>query len=88
MYGKLGERAVCGEFCVLIGYPSGQDEAILPARDCPYCSRNNISPKFMRVHESFLSQNIFRDSEKIFCDLFVGMELEYEKTETHHHFCV
>ena len=42
----------------------------------------------MRVHESFLSQNIFRDSEKIFCDLFVGMELEYEKTETHHHFCV
>ena len=24
------ERAVCGEFCVLIGYPSGQDGAILP----------------------------------------------------------
>ena len=30
LYGKLRERAVCGEFCVLIGYPSGQDGAILP----------------------------------------------------------
>ena len=27
---KFRERAVCGEFCVLIGYPSGQDGAILP----------------------------------------------------------
>ena len=34
----------------------------------------------MRVHESFLSQNIFRDSKKIFCDFSVGMELENEKT--------
>ena len=39
LYGKLRERAVCGEFCVLIGYPSGQDGAILPARDCPFRSR-------------------------------------------------
>ena len=36
----------------------------------------------------FLSQNIFRDSKKIFCDLFVGMELENEKTETRYHFCI
>ena len=28
------------------------------------------------------------DSKKIFCDLFVGMELENEKTETRHHFCI
>ena len=34
----------------------------------------------MRVHESFLSQNIFCDSKKIFCDLSVEMELENEKT--------
>ena len=88
LYDKLREWAVCGEFCVLIGYPSGQDGAILPARDFPFCSRNNISPKSKRVHESFLSQTIFRDSKKIFCDLFVGMELENEKTETCHHFCV
>ena len=39
LYGKLRERAVCDEFCVLIGYPSGQDGAILPARDCPFRSR-------------------------------------------------
>jgi len=39
LYGKIRERAVCGEFCVLIGYPSGQDAAILPARDCPFRSR-------------------------------------------------
>ena len=49
---------------------------------------NIISPKFKRVQESFLSQTIFRDSKKIFCDLFVGMELENEKTETRYHFCI
>ena len=41
----------------------------------------------VRVHERFLSQNIFRDSKKIFCDFSVGMELENEKTETRYHFC-
>ena len=54
----------------------------------PVCSRNNISPKSKRVHESFLSQNIFRDSKKIFCDFSVRMELENEKSETHYHFCI
>ena len=88
LYGKLCKPLVCGKFCVLIGYPSGQDGAILPARDCPFCSHNNISPKSKRVHESFLSQNIFHDSKKIFCHLFVEMELENEKTETRYHFCV
>ena len=39
LYGKLRERAVCSEVCVLIGYTSGQDGAILPARDCPFRSR-------------------------------------------------
>ena len=28
------------------------------------------------MHESFLSQNISRESKRIFCDLSVGMELE------------
>ena len=28
LYGKLRERAVCGEFFDLIGYPSGQDGAL------------------------------------------------------------
>ena len=61
--------------------PERQEGAILPARDCPFCSRNNISPKFKRVHESFLSQNISRESKKIFCGFSVRMELENEKTE-------
>ena len=39
-----------------------------------------------QVHQSFLSQNIFRDSKNIFCDFSVGMELENEKTETCRHF--
>ena len=33
------EAEVCGEFGVLIGYPSGQDGVILPARDYPFRSR-------------------------------------------------
>ena len=54
-------------------------------RYCPpgiacFVPANKISRKIKRVHESFLSQNIFRDSKKIFRDLFVGMELENEKT--------
>ena len=57
------------------------------ARDFPFCSRNSISPKSKRVYESVLSQNIFREGKKIFCDFSVGMELENEKTETRHDFC-
>ena len=34
------------------------------------------------MQESFLSQNISRDSKKIFCDFSVGMELENAKTES------
>ena len=34
------------------------------------------------MHESFLSQNSFRDSKKIFCDFSVWLELENEKTES------
>ena len=72
----------------MIGYWSGQDGAILPARDCPFCSLNNILPKSKQVHKSFRSQNIFRDSKKILCDFSVGLELENEKTETRYHFCI
>ena len=62
-------------------------------RYCPpgiarFVPANKISRKIKRVHESFLSQNIFRDSKKIFRDLFVGLELENEKTETRYYFCI
>ena len=50
----------------------GQDGAILPAQYCPFCSRNSISPKSKRVQERFLSQNIFHDSKRIFCNFPVG----------------
>ena len=66
----------------MIGYGRGQNGVILPAWECPFCSHNKISPKYKRVHESFLLQNIFHDSKKIFCDFSFGMELENEKTES------
>ena len=34
------------------------------------------------MHESFLSQNIFSDSKKIFYDFSVRMQLQNEKTES------
>ena len=41
-----------------------------------------MSLKSKRVQESFLSQNIFHDSKKIFCDFSAGMELENEKPKS------
>ena len=67
---------------------SGQDEVILPARDCPFCSHNNILPTSKWVHKCVLLQNIFCDGKKIFCDFSVGMELENEKTDMRYHFCI
>ena len=60
LYGKLCERAKGTKSCTVIGYLSRQDGVILPAWDRLFCFRNNISPKSKQVHESFLSQNIFR----------------------------
>ena len=40
LYGWLRKRARWSESCVLIGYPSGQDGPILPARDCPLCAHH------------------------------------------------
>ena len=62
----------------MIGYPRGQDWAILSARDCPFCSHNNVSLNSNWVLESFLSQNILRDSKSNFCNFSVRMELETE----------
>ena len=67
---------------------AGKMERYCPPGIARFVPANKISPKFKRVQESFLSQNIFRDSKKIFCDLFVRMELENDKTETCHHFCI
>ena len=70
----------------VIGYLGGHDGVILLTQDCPFCSRNNILPKSKQLYESFLSQNIFRNSKKIFCHFSLGMEIE--KNDMHHHFYV
>ena len=52
-------------------------------RDCPFCSRNKISPKSKRVHESsLLKKKNFRDSKNIIYDYPVRMQLVNEKTES------
>ena len=67
---------------------AGKMERYCPPGIARFVPANKISPNFKRVHKSFLSQNIFRDSKNISGDLFVGMELENEKTETRHYFCI
>ena len=58
MASSASEQYAANSVHVLIGYPSGQDGAILPARwsdTARFVPANKISPKFKRVHESFLS---------------------------------
>ena len=45
LYGQLRERARWTKSSAVIGYPSGQDGAILPARDYPLYPAWKISPK-------------------------------------------
>ena len=79
--GKLRERAVCGEFCVLIGFPSGQDGAILPARDCPFGSRKQNFAKFQAsARKVSFAEIIFCQGRKIFCVFSVFMEPEKAST--------
>ena len=40
----------------MIGYPSGQDGAILPARDYALCPARKISPKIEDDNKSFIDQ--------------------------------
>ena len=63
LYGKLRERAVCGKFCVLIGYPSGfnvSDERIILGGDFNVtmdldldCSSGNPAFKDLSVWRTF-----------------------------------
>ena len=65
---------------------AGKMERYYPNRGFPFfSSHNNISPKSKQVHDSFLSQNIFRNSKKIFC---VRIELEKLKNEMGLHFFI
>ena len=70
----------------MIGYPSGQDGAILPARDYglfpapqeTFCEAKTGLPKFSCL--VFALKYIFRDSYR-FPVVSVSMELQNEKTE-------
>ena len=42
---RFRERAIGTKSCSVIGYPSGQDGAILPARAYPLCTVRKISLK-------------------------------------------
>ena len=70
-----------------MGYPSGQDGAILPARDCPFCSRITFRRSRSGYTEVFF-RKIFSVTAKGFSviSLSGSMELENDKTETGHHF--
>ena len=52
-YDHLRERARWTKSHAVIGYPRGQDGAILPARHCTFCSWNNISHKSKWVRHRF-----------------------------------
>ena len=45
-------------------------------------------PRSKQVHDSFLSQTIFCDSKKIFCDFSVRLELENLKNKMDLHFSI
>ena len=45
LYGWLRERTKWPKSRAVIGYPSGQDGAILPARDYKLCPASKITPK-------------------------------------------
>ena len=62
----------------MIGYPSGQDGAILPAQDCPFFLGIKFRRSPSRCTKVFFPKYILRDREKIFCDFSAGIELENE----------
>ena len=73
LYGKLREQAVCGKFCVLIGYPSRQDERYFPLGTARFVPANKILPKCKQVHETFLSLKLLSAKVKRFFVLSVSL---------------
>ena len=59
-----------------------------PARDYPSRSHNNISLKSKRVHVVFFHEIFSVTCKNIFCDFLLEIEVENEKIEMHHHFCM
>ena len=64
---------MCGKFCVLIGYPSRQDERYCPPGTACFVPANKIFPKFKQVHESFLLLKLLSAKVKRFFVLSVSL---------------
>ena len=76
---RSSERALCSEFCVLIGYPSGgKMEQYCPPGTAHFVPANKISPKFRRVHKSFLLLKLFSANTKRF--FVISLSLRNQKT--------
>jgi len=54
LYGQFREWARWIESCTVIGYPSGQDGAILPGRDYPPCPQEQFPQN--PYYKSFIDQ--------------------------------
>ena len=57
-------------------------ERYCPPGTARFVPVNKISPKFKRVHESFLLPKLFSANTKTFCDFSVLEEPENGKTES------
>ena len=55
-------------------------ERYCPPGTARFVPANKISPKFKRVHETFLSLELLSAKNKIFCDFSVFMEPEKAST--------
>ena len=61
---------------------AGKMERYCPPGTARFVPVNKVSPKFKRVHESFLLPKLFSANTKTFCDFSVLEEPEYGKTES------
>ena len=84
LYGQLRERAKWIESSTVIDYPSGQDGAILPARDYPLCPARNFF--FQKPYnKSFVDQACSVKMAGywlvLFCE-FMGLESVHKHAKT------
>ena len=65
-YGKLHKLSRQTKSRAGIGYPSGKIKALVPSRDCPFCSRNITLRRTPRGCTKVFIRKIFSVTVKIF----------------------
>ena len=97
-YGWTRERAKWSQSCVLIGYLSGQDGSILPARDFPLWSRERKSSLFYYIINPLLTKldrsrwlEVYWPRSLIFCffidlDFFLAINMQQWTWPIFNHF--